>query len=549
MTKKQLTVITGLSIAVLAAAMLLSQRIWFRLDLTKNKAYTISEVSRRLYLEIPDQVQISYYLSDKLAAIHPLPSGIDDLLREYAAHSRGRIRYIRKDPAKAGITREVEQLGILPQQMETVEQDQASVVTIYSGILIEYLDKAEVLPLVLSLDTLEYDITSRIRGLVKNREREAGVITGDAAKQWERDFAALDGAFRGSGFRVRLITAGDEIPDTLPMLFVLGGAEDLDDWALYRIDRYIQGGGRVFFALDGVHVDSQGSLEARPLQDKGLLAMLASYGAVVEPLLLLDRTALTLQYQTLSSNGTRQIRITRYPHWVGTLADNASPTHPVTARFRGLDLYWPSPITLKAPPGVEADALISSTPGAWLMTRNFNVNPDMPEYFDAEAEATRGTRALAVCLSGIIPSRFAGQPKPVREGSEETLPDLPALAKSARIIVVGDTDFASNMITYTQSERNLDFILQAADWLGNDEDIIGIRNRESAGGRLDRIADPRQRALTMNFARILNTVIIPLAVISLGFFLAWNRRRRFSVIESNTPAQRETEKQEHSDGV
>ncbi|MDR2095766.1 MAG: GldG family protein [Treponema sp.] len=539
MTRKEYTVITVLSIAVLIAAMLLSRRIWFRLDLTKNKAYTISEVSRRLYLEIPDQVQISYYLSEKLFAIHPLPSEIDDLLREYTAHSRGKIRYMRKDPAKAGVTREIEQLGILPQQMETVEQDEASVATVYSGILIEYLDKAEVLPAVLSLDTLEYDITSRIRNLIRDREREAGVIVGDAAKQWERDFTALDGAFRNSGFRTRLITAGDEIPDALPLLFVLGGAEDLDDWALYRIDRYIQGGGRVFFALDGVSVDSQGSLEARPVNDGGLLAMLASYGAAVEPELLLDRTALNLQYQTVSSTGMRQIRITRYPHWIGTLADNANPAHPITAQFRGLDLYWPSPVTLKTPPGVEAEVLISSTPGAWLMTKNFNVNPDMPQYFDTEAEDTRGARALAVCLSGIIPSRFSGLPKPVREGAEEELPELPASARSARIIVVGDADFAGNMLAYTDSRRNLDFILQAADWLGNDEDIIGIRNRESAGGRLDRITDPHRRAFTMNFARILNTVIIPLALISLGFFLAWQRRQRSSAME----------KQEYSDDV
>jgi ABC-type uncharacterized transport system involved in gliding motility auxiliary subunit len=542
MTKKEYTVITVLSMAVFAVAMLLSQRVWFRLDLTKNKAYTISEVSRRLYREIPDQIQISYYLSEKLAAIHPLPSEIDDLLREYAAYSRGRIRYTRRDPAKAGITGEVEQLGILPQQMETVEQDQASVATVYSGILIEYLDKAETLPLVLSLDTLEYDITSRIRSLVKNSGREAGVIIGDAAKQWERDFTALDDAFRNAGFRVRLITAGEDIPDSLPMLFVLGGAEDLDDWALYRIDRYIQGGGRAFFALDGVYVDSQGSLDVRPVNDRGLLAMLASYGAAVEPQLLLDRTALTLRYQTVNSSGMRQIRITRYPHWVGTLADNASPVHPITARFRGMDLYWPSPVSLQAPPGVKAEVLVSSTSDAWLMTRNFNVNPDTPQYFEAEAEATRGAKALAVCLSGVIPSRFAGKPLPVREGSEEELPELPALAGSARIIVVGDADFAGDMITYTQSERNLDFILQAADWLGNDEDIIGIRNRESTGGRLDRISDPRRRALTMNFARILNTVVIPPALISLGFFLAWRRRRSFTI-------ENQIEKQEYSDGV
>ncbi|MDR0708579.1 MAG: GldG family protein, partial [Spirochaetaceae bacterium] len=127
MNKKQAVILTAFAIAAFLLAFLVSQRVFFRLDLTKNKAYTISDVSRNLYTEIPDQVRITYFISDKLAAIHPLPGEIADLLREYAAYSRGRIKVTLRDPVKANLVEAVESLGIPGQQIETVEQDQASI--------------------------------------------------------------------------------------------------------------------------------------------------------------------------------------------------------------------------------------------------------------------------------------------------------------------------------------------------------------------------------------------------------------------------------------
>jgi ABC-type uncharacterized transport system involved in gliding motility auxiliary subunit len=312
------------------------------------------------------------------------------------------------------------------------------------------------------------------------------------------------------------------------MLFVIGGAEEFDEWALYRIDRYIRGGGRGVFALNGVFVDYQGGLEARPVQDRGLLAMLAAYGVVVRPVLVLDsQAALNLSYQIQSRNGFIQQRIIRYPEWIGVRNNNS--LHPVTAMFNGLDVYWASPLELSPPPLVNAESLLSTTADAWLMTRDFNANPDMVPYFEAEAAETRGGRVLAASLSGSFPSAFEGRQKPVREGSAEELPDLQPEASPSRIIVVGDEDFLSSLMQATRGEgRNLDFLLKAADWLSSDDDIMGIRNRETMAGRLDRIEDQEKRARAMNFSRTLNVFLIPLAVIAAGVVLAMRRRMKVS---------------------
>jgi ABC-type uncharacterized transport system involved in gliding motility auxiliary subunit len=361
MTKKQLTLITGLTVAALILGLLISRRLWFRLDLTKNHAYTIAGVSRNLYTEIPDQVQITYYLSDKLAAFYPQPGEITDLLREYAAYSRGKIRVTVRDPVKAGLTSIVERLGIRPLQIDSVEQDQTSFTTVYTGIAIEYLDKVEVLPAVFSLETLEYDVTSRIRSLVRGTKREVGVIVGDGVKQWNTDYQYLSRIFAQSGFNIYPINPGEEIPDTLPVLFVLGGTEDLDEWALYRIDRFIQGGGKALFALNAVSVNTQGTWETKVMLDKGLLSMVSLYGATVKPALVLDRAALSLRYPVPTDFGFTLYREIRYPHWIGVLEENGNQDHPLTVNFSGLDMFWSNPIELNPPESVQSQPLFTST--------------------------------------------------------------------------------------------------------------------------------------------------------------------------------------------
>jgi len=523
MTKKQTTTLSILILIIIALCVMVSRRLWFRLDLTKGKSYTISAVSRSLHNEIPDQIRITYYLSDKLKSIHPLPGEIEDLLREYAGYSRGKIQLSVRDPAKAKITDQVEHLGILPQQIQTVEQDQASVITVYTGIIIEYLDQMDVLPVVFSLETLEYDLTSRIRALVRGSSRLLGVILGDNPQRWNEYYRQLQNAYTQAGYQFRLISDGQEIPDTLPALLVLGGVESLDETALYRIDRYIQNGGKVLFTVKGIAIDMEGGLEARLLDDKGLLNMLTTYGVTVLPQIVMDKSSLTMQYQTRSPNGATLVRITRNPQWIRVLAENGNPGHPVSARFNGLDLYWASPLTLNAPQGVEVNYLFTSTAEAWSMKEPFYTNPEIPYLFERDAADTRGTKILGGSLTGTFPSWFAGKPKPEPEDGSE-LADMPLQAKPARIMVIGETDFATSFINVSNGQYNLDFLVQAADWLCNDDDIIGIRSRVSGSGRLDKIIDPAKKAAAMRFAQVVNVYIVPLLVILAGIFLAFRRR-------------------------
>jgi len=528
MTKKQTTIITILSVIAFILALLVSGRFWFRLDLTKNKAYTISKVSRSLYLELPDPVNITYYLSDKLKTVVPAPAEVEDTLREYAAFSRGKIRVTVRDPVKSGLSQMIEEIGLYPMEIQTVEQDQASVVTVYSGIVIEYLDSIEVLPWVISTDTLEYDLTSRIRAMVSETQRQIGVIAGDSYRPWDdNNFGYLNRSLSNAGFRLRIINAGDEIPDTLSGLFVFGGVEDLDEWALYRIDRFIQLGGKVLFAAKGIFVDTAyGSLEARPQNDHGLLEMIASYGVKVLPEFVLDRNGLNFPYQVTTTYGVQTSVARNYPLWISVLEENGNKQHPVSSGFTGLHLYWASPLELNPPAAVEAAPLFTTTEEAWLMRENFYTSPMAAYMLELEADETTGTKILGASLSGEFPAFFRGKEKPVREGSDEELPDLPQTASPSRIIVIGDSDFATNIVGATQAAHNLDFLTRVADWLVNDDDIISIRNRQPQAGRFDKIQNQSRRVSAMRFSQILNVGLVPILVIAAGLIAASRRKAR-----------------------
>jgi ABC-type uncharacterized transport system involved in gliding motility auxiliary subunit len=406
-----------------------------------------------------------------------------------------------------------------------VDQDQASVITVYTGIVIEYLDRTDVLPVVFSLETLEYDLTSRIRAMVRGNARILGIMIGGNPRRWNEEYRQLQGAYMQAGYQFRLLSPGQEIPETIPAVLALDGVETFDEASLYQIDRYIQSGGRVLFTVRSAHIETEGDLSVRLAADGGLLEMLSGYGVTVLPEIAMDRSSLTMQYQTRSPNGAIMVRLARNPQWIRILNENGNPAHPVSARFSGLDMYWSSPLVLNQAEGVEADFLFTSTAEAWSIREPFNISPDVPYLLERDASETRGRKILGASLTGIFPSWFKDRPKPETDDGSE-LADMPAQAKIARIIVIGDTDFATSFMNVTGGQRNLDFLLQSADWLCNDDDIIGIRSRETRSGRLDKIIDPEKRASAMRLAKFVNVYFVPFLVVAAGIALAFRRRAK-----------------------
>ena len=522
MKKKREIFIFVLSLAVIIFLGLNANRFFFRIDMTENKAFTISRVSKGLFQEIPDRVFITYYISDRLRSLYTFPDQVGDLLHEYSAFSRGRIKVEIVDPLKAGVISDVEALGIYPQQIEVVDKNEMSYAQVYSGIVINYLDRYETIPFAFRVETLEYDLSSRIRQVVSDSERVVGLLSGDRSRQPAQDFGTLMQVLSGD-FLVREIEPGQDIPDEVSVLFVLG-SYDLDAFDLFPVDQFIMRGGRALFAVEGVKIDLMRGMTASALEEAPLLQMLAHYGVEVKRSLVLDRYCQNFRIPRQFGGQTMWQIIDAYPHWITVAEQFVSRENPVTARFSGLDLYWASPLELQERDSVQAQVLVQTTPEAWIMEAPFETTPDRVSMLRFLDHDSQDQYILAAALDGRLSSYF--QEIPEREGEQRNWTEILPRSSDSRIIVIGDADFASQLYQYTNAAYNLEFMANSAEWLSNSEDLLEIKTRVIRDRRLNRIQDPGERLRAAVFAQGINLVLIPLLVIVFGITRHLLRRKK-----------------------
>jgi len=492
--------LTVMVIAILVVGALDSTRFFTRFDLTTTRANSISDASRSLFQEIPEDVQITYYVSERLAERFPTPQEIMDLLDEYASSSRGRIRVAVEDPGSEDSDRSPDSLGIVPHQLQVTEEGEQTFAVVYSGIAISYLGRYRTIPFVFSTATLEYELTSTIRDIVANRKKTVRVVIGDESRTLDTDYSYVASQLAQS-YDVRDLAAGEPVPDDVDALVVIGG-ENLDGEGVEALRSYLDRGGSALLAVDSSRVALDRGLVATPVGDAPIRDLLQENGVTLGKEMVLDESYKQIVVQE-SSAGYSVQRVLPYPLWVSTIEQYTSADHPVTARFTGLNLFWPTYLELADDsPGA---IIVGSTARAWLMPAPYRTNPQDAAYFQATAADTRGQYGFVAVV-------------PVESGEA-----------TGRLMVVSDSDFMDNrLIQATDSAENLSFVESSVQWLANDEDLLGIRTRSVRDLRLNNIEDPRQKRATVVFAQVLNIYAIPAVVVLIGVLRFLRRRRRAS---------------------
>jgi gliding-associated putative ABC transporter substrate-binding component GldG len=514
----QRRVIACLVVLDVLLAFLVSARFFLRADLTHNHVYTLSKTSKDTVAGLPEQLSITYYVSDTLRGRSLFPSQVSDVLDEYATWSRGHVSVTSLDPSKAKEPTGMEALGVTAKQMQVVDRDQVNLATVYSGIVLRYLDRTAALPFVSDVSTLEYDLTSQIRTLVADSSRAVGVILGDERQSLGQNYKYLQQEL-ASQFKLRTIPRGDEIPADISALLVIG-TRNIDDFAAFRVDQFLMRGGKALFAVDPVEVDVASGLKASPNPSTAIEDALGYYGVRVQPQIVMD-----VLNQKISFNVQQgRYMIVNYPQWVTVSGRNVDASHPITARFAGLDLYWPCPLEPITRQDVTAQILARTSPDAWTMKENFECNPLIVQTMKGES-AGKGQYGLAIALTGGFRSAFADRPVPTRAGEKQAQAPLAACAAPTRIIVVGNAGFASDMIQYTQASYNLTFLSNCVEWLSQEDDLLAIKTRAQADTRLNGITDATRKAAAMRRSIALNVAVVPLCVIGVGTLRLLRRRR------------------------
>jgi len=170
---KYVKLITYLVVIVLVN--LVGLTLFFRLDMTENSVYSISEASQNVVSTLSEPLTINVFFTKNLPApYNTIERYLHDLLEEYAVHGNRYFNYSFYDvspeaeSAVAG-SRTNQSLasdyGIHPVQIQHVEEDEVKFKRAHMGLVLIHGDVIERITTITTTEGLEYKLTTAIQKL------------------------------------------------------------------------------------------------------------------------------------------------------------------------------------------------------------------------------------------------------------------------------------------------------------------------------------------------------------------------------------------------
>ncbi|MDR3012331.1 MAG: GldG family protein, partial [Chitinispirillales bacterium] len=361
-TRAEMTVIVIAVIAVVALVNYASNRFFFRLDLTENKQFTVSDATRRVLRNLDDIVTIRAFFSKDLPPeTHTTVNTVRDLLEEYRSIAGGRLRVVWEDPAgNEDAANMARSLGVPEITLQTVKQDRVEAMRGYMGIGIMYADRREAIPIVQNLHNLEYDLTRAVTRVKQVSAPKIGVLKSQPAdfipqeflaqmnmgqETTERRFAPIFDNFRDDFEVVAVdVMEGEPVNREIRTLIIPGG-NALTDRAIFEIDQYFMNGGNLIVLASGVNVTFGQFGPQSAVSESKLLELIESYGVEIERNLIMDASSGFVQVPRNLGFITINERLP-YLHFVRVFEDGFAQDNPAVSSQSELMLPWPSSLTL-----------------------------------------------------------------------------------------------------------------------------------------------------------------------------------------------------------
>lgn len=205
--------------------------IFFRLDLTADKRYTLTQATKDAVEELQDNLTINAYFSQKLPPqFAATEDQVRDVLAEYKRYGGRRVKVRFVDPETNANEKELaEGMGVPQVQVQVVERDQAQSVNAYMGIALLYLDKHETIPVVQNTNNLEYDLTTAIVKMAAKKVLKIGFLARTGRPEENANYNAVRGALEKSYDVTDVdVSKGDPVPDDIGALVVTNGVQLTD---------------------------------------------------------------------------------------------------------------------------------------------------------------------------------------------------------------------------------------------------------------------------------------------------------------------------------
>jgi ABC-2 type transport system permease protein len=551
--------------------------LFYRLDLTSEKRYSLSPATREMLKNLDDVVYFKVYLDgDFPAGFKRLHNETKEMLDEFRAYSDN-IRYEFIDPsassdkkARESMYRQLVESGLNPTDLQVKNNGGETRQIIFPGAIVSYKDKQLPLDLLTtqlgtppeqqlnnSVQSLEYNLSNVIRKLSMDEKPKIAFIQGHGELD-SLHTADIQNALSEYYIVERITINGQlgaltrHIPgkDSASMHFsnrykaIIIAKPDsaFSEKDKFIIDQFIMRGGKALWMVDPVYA-SMDSLQNQNqsigiTNEVNLSDLFFNYGVRMNNNLLMDLNALPIPIVTGRVGNQPK---TEYLPWYFFPVITPSSQNPIVCNLNAIKFEFVGSLDTLDTPGVRKTILLTSSKYSRALDAPALISLDLLHQEPDPRQFNQPGQAVAVLLEGTFVSLFLNRVPPEISGA----PEIGFIDKSSptQMIVISDGDMAKNQVQsgksgltalpagydrYTgQQFGNRDLVLNSMNYLCDGSGLLSVRSRELKLRLLD---SSRVKSEELKW-QLINTVVPVVLVVLFAIGQFYYRKHRYSRIK------------------
>ncbi len=524
--KKNFIMYVALIIIIIIGANFIFSKFFTRIDVSKNKTFTLSKISKDIVSSLDDKLDVKAFFTTTLPPpYNNLKNEVRDLLEDYRVSSNGNFNYEvvtasdESDENNEAI-KEAQKYNIQPTQVQVMDNDKYEVKKALMGLAILYKGKTEIIPVIQNTTSLEYDITSKIKRMSEPRKKKIGFVTGHAeydVTTFQKVYGYLQSQYDVNPGVV--ISGSHMIPDDLDLLVILGAKSAIPEYQKIKIDQYLMRGGNLLYGANMITPNFQSQIAMGEPQKINMDDMMESYGIKLDYDLIRDLQCASVNVM-IQEGVQRQINYPYFP--------NISNVNRDITAFSGIQsvvLPFVSSINLNAAngKGLKVDPILTTSNRSSMVNDVFVLSYEqflaMPKK-TADSLFSQPGYVVAASYIGKQKSFYAGKPMPqdtAKDAEPFTMDIKGQSEKDNRIVAIGDADFADEKSN--PPEMNLVFFVNLIDYMVDDVGLTQIRTKGAPEALIGDV-EPGVKI----FVKYFNLLVPPIAIALVGL-LFWNRKK------------------------
>ena len=513
-----------ISVSVILLLSYLLSLKFFRLDLTSEGRYTLSNYTKSMLSEIDDIIFIKVYLSGKDLPINfkKMEQAVKEELEEFKIYANNNIEFEFINPSESAdknirfsLYKTLQDKGIFPiETQELSEEGKTSLKMVFPGAIVSYGKNSQTINLLKSttqgsreserninnsIQSLEYEFTNAIQKLLKTKKQKIAFIHGHGELDENHTFSMSNILAEYYDVYNTKINGTPEVLNQYKAIIIAKPRAKFSEQDKFVIDQYIINGGNVLWLVEGTNTVLDSLYTSRETlilgQDLNLNDQIFKYGARINSNLILDKKSSVITLPDRAGELKQHpwfyfpVVETDNNHSISKYLDFIKTEFICSVDTVGEDADIKKTILLKTS---KLSKSIDASAGMLISLYQVNMMP-------TDAQLNSGRQNVAVLLEGKFKSVFKNR------NLSTFFPENPYIKfkaenKHAKMIVVGDGDIIKNEVSKSGQQApvgfdkfsryifkgNQEFVLNSLNYLCDDDGLMTIRSRELKMRLLDK---------------------------------------------------------------